>query len=355
MKRSGIALFALLTLLLAGTSVAGPPLDGNYESTDLGGPVHVGRYTEAWDPGGGALLAGTTLNAESWDGANLGTQWRYWCGSLINDGVLLTDNVDANGNGNRTYIKTFVGGFIWLSGAGPWANGDPDYPGTIDIYVEFETITYDAWIPVAAIHMFQLTDHPNGSEVPPTYGLRIDELIGSGAFTFSFEYIDGSGSSNMMLHYDDVLGEIHIFGRAYGGKDIGGGWDATLQGWIDVDFTYRDFITEADDCPGNPGNDLYVTAESPNNTGAITLDGWGGDAVFNFDGKTNGSGCSFIFDNDTDSKGNSTIANDLMLYSGSGWLKPPTDGSRDWLFVGHMLTVPVEETTWGAVKALYRE
>lgn len=196
MKHCGIGLIVVLTLLVAGTSVAGPPLDGNYDSTDLGGPVYTGRYTEAWDPGGGALLAGTTLNAESWDGTNLGTQWRYWCGTLLVDGVLLTDNVDANGNGNRTYQKTFVGGFFWLSGTGPWANGDPDYPGTIDTYVEFETITYNEWVPVAAVTNVQATAHfdnytdecltfyiGNGSEVastdegdtiPPDYPALLD-------------------------------------------------------------------------------------------------------------------------------------------------------------------------------------
>ena len=159
MKRSGIAVISLLALLVAGTSLAGPPLDGNYQSTDLGGPVYTGRYTEAWDPGDAAILSGTTLNAESWDGTNLGTQWRYWCGSLIADGVLIVDNVDANGNGNRTYQKIFVGGYIWLSGSGPWANGDPDYPGFIDTYVEFETITYDQWVPVAAVTNVQSSAH----------------------------------------------------------------------------------------------------------------------------------------------------------------------------------------------------
>jgi hypothetical protein len=203
--------------------------------------------------------------------------------------------------------------------------------------------------------MFQLTDHPNGTKTPPPYGLRIDDLTSTGVFTFSFEFIDGSGSSNVMLSYDDVTGEIHISGRAYGGKWLGGVWDATEQGWIDIDFRYRDDVMESHDCAGTPGDDLYVTGESPNNNGTITLDGWGGDAAFNFEGKSDYTGCSFIFDNDTDPKGNSTIANDPTLYSGSGWLKPPSGEARDWLFVGHMLTVPVAETTWGAVKALYTE
>jgi len=207
----------------------------------------------------------------------------------------------------------------------------------------------------AMIHSYLLTDHPNGAVQPPTYGLRIDDLLGAGVFTFSFEYIDMTGSSAMMLEYNDVTGEIHIYGRAYGGKDTGTGWDPAVQGWILIDFTYRDNVNESDDCSGTPGNDLYVSGESANNNGSISLDGWGGDAVFSYEGKADGSGCSFIFDNDTDSKGNSGIAGDLTLFSGSGWLKPPTTGSRDWLFVGHVMTVPVEETTWGAVKAMYDE
>jgi hypothetical protein len=143
----------MLLLLLTGSSYAAAPLNGDYQSTDLGGPLLLGRYTEGWDGGGsgGALLSGTTLNAESWDGAELGTQWKYWCSTSETDAVLLTDNVNASGNGNRTYMKTFVGGYIWLSGSGPWANGDPDYPGYIDSYTEFETITYTNWVPVAAV------------------------------------------------------------------------------------------------------------------------------------------------------------------------------------------------------------
>lgn len=150
MKRSGIV-SALFILLLASASVAGPPLNGNYQSVDLGGPVYVGRYTEGWDTGGGATQTGTTLNAESWDESVLGTQWRYWCSTESGDAVLLINNVNASGNGNRTYMKSFAGGYIWLSGAGPWANGDPNYYGTIDTYTEFETITYSNWVPIAAI------------------------------------------------------------------------------------------------------------------------------------------------------------------------------------------------------------
>jgi hypothetical protein len=149
MKR--LATVLTLLVLFTGSSFADAPLNGDYQSTDLGGPLYLGRYTEGWAPGGGALAPGTTLNAMSWDGMSLGTQWHYWCSTEESAPVLLVDNVNASGNGNRTYMKTFVGGYIWLSGTGPWANGDAEYAGYIDTYTEFETVTYTAWEPVAAV------------------------------------------------------------------------------------------------------------------------------------------------------------------------------------------------------------
>lgn len=151
MRLSAIFLGMLLSLLLAGGVFAGAPLPGAYDSVDLGGPVQIGRYTEGFDATGGALQAGTTLNASSWDGMALATQWHYWCAAEVSDGVVLISTVDSNGNGNRTYMKTFIGGYIWLSGTGPWANGDLDYPGTIISYVEFETVTYQSWVPIHAV------------------------------------------------------------------------------------------------------------------------------------------------------------------------------------------------------------
>ncbi len=156
MKRSGIAILAVaIAVLVSGTSLAGPPLDGVYDSTDLGGPVELGRYSESYLAPNGSLDPGTTLNAQSFDGTNLGLQWHYWCSTQVTAPVLLVDNVNANGDGNRTYMKTFVGGYIWLNGTGPWANGDPDYPGIITTYTEFETIQYVNWVRVAAVTNIQ--------------------------------------------------------------------------------------------------------------------------------------------------------------------------------------------------------
>lgn len=172
--RSGIAIFAVLTLLLAGTSLAGPPLVGSYNSVDNGGPVYVGHYTEGWDASGSAIKAGTTLNAESWDGAVLGTQWRYWCSTESADAFLWVDNIDAQGNGQRVYLKTFSGGYIWLSGTGPWANGDPQYTGVITHYNETETVQYVNWVPIGAVTSV------NAKATFDNYALCMTFYIGNG-------------------------------------------------------------------------------------------------------------------------------------------------------------------------------
>ena len=156
--RLATALLAALLITLSGSlALAGAPLNGDYDSTDLGGPIDVGRYSEGWMAGGSSTTAGTTFNAASWDGANLGSMWAYTCGTLTGDAVLLTDNVDVNGNGNKTWMKTFTGGTIWLSGTGPWANGDPEYSGPINSYVEFETVQYSNFQRVAAVTSVQAT------------------------------------------------------------------------------------------------------------------------------------------------------------------------------------------------------
>jgi hypothetical protein len=176
MRRRAIVLTAVLLPL---SVLAGPPVDGVYQSTDLGGSVLVGRYSEGWGPGGGALLPGATLNAASWDGAALGTQWRYWCASETGN-LLLLDTVDSNGNGSRTYQKNFAGGYIWLDGAGPWAGGDPSYDGVIDSYYEIETITYQNWQPVAAVTNVQATGHfPAYGQSCLTFSVGNGSLVGS--------------------------------------------------------------------------------------------------------------------------------------------------------------------------------
>ena len=162
MKRTATALVILAAMTLAAVSLAAPPLPGSYKSVDLpGGVIPAGRYTEGWDAGGSALSVGTTQNCGSWDGAALGTVWRYTCGTAVVPPTLLFSTVNAQGNGNSTYMMPYAGGIFWLSGSGPWANGDPDYPGVFDSYVEYETIQYANWVPYAAVTNVQSAAHFN--------------------------------------------------------------------------------------------------------------------------------------------------------------------------------------------------
>jgi hypothetical protein len=163
MKPSAIVLVCLFLISLsAGAVLAGPPLDGTYKSTDIGGPVDIGHYSEGYLDPNGATEVGTTLNAESWDGANLGLMWTYTCATIQFPPTLLSDTVDpVTGTGSRTYMKTFIGGWIWLNGTGPWGNGDPSYAGPIDSYVEFETHQYVNWVRVHAVTNVQAQAHFN--------------------------------------------------------------------------------------------------------------------------------------------------------------------------------------------------
>lgn len=164
MKHCVIALVVLLTVSLSlGVAFAGPPLDGTYTSTDIGGVISIGHYSESFTTPNGATQLGTTLNAQSWDGMSLGMEWTYTCASILTPPVILLDTVNpTTGTGSRTYMKTFIGGTIWLSGTGPWANGDPGYAGPIDSYAEFETVQYVAFERVHAVTNVQAQAHFNG-------------------------------------------------------------------------------------------------------------------------------------------------------------------------------------------------
>ena len=168
MKLRAIGVCFLLVVSCASVALAGAPLPGNYQSNDYpGGTISPGLYTEGWAPGGGALLAGTTQNCGSWDGATLGGQWRYTCGTQLTNGGVVFDGV-VGGNGNRITACTYTGGIFWLSGTGPWANGDASYPGHFDTYVEYESVQYVGGIPIAATTTVASSAHFGGTRVGTT-------------------------------------------------------------------------------------------------------------------------------------------------------------------------------------------
>ena len=169
---------------------------------------------------------------------------------------------------------------------------------------------------------YQLHDHPDAAQDPPPDALRLNELVdvtsGNDVFTMSF---DATGS-DMKLDYDGS--SIHIYGIAYGGRDVGGTYAADAYlGFYDIDFWYTVGVG-----PAGADDDIDVVAPSDSNSGTVItpygptitlLDKSNGDYTFRLGDE----------DNDLGHRGFPGI-------SGWGWVE--IDGAlnpsatRDWLF-----------------------
>ena len=115
------------------------PVDGTYKTSN--GDFLEGRSATSWvTPVNDPPQVGNVLHGQSWDGAVLGTEWEVSCPVVAN--VTLLFDAVIGGNGHRAYLIAYVGGTIWLDGAGPWGGGDPSYNGVIDTYMETRTEQY---------------------------------------------------------------------------------------------------------------------------------------------------------------------------------------------------------------------
>ena len=171
----------------------------------------------------------------------------------------------------------------------------------------------------------RLRDHPDGNAAPPTYGLRLDELIpvtpSHDVFTFSFDH----PLALMQMVLTEVgAGEvsIHIWGTAFGGRIVNNEYDPLLSGVAKIDFTY----TLAHEAAGD--DDLIVTTPNFRNFGSIIFNG---STIDLFD-RANSEGFTFRLgneDNDLGHRGFDGI-------SGGGWvdhgLTGPLALNSDWLF-----------------------
>lgn len=158
-------LVVLLSLVVAVPALAGPPVNGNYTSTDIGGSMLPGRYSESW-LGGGKLSVGNTLNEQSWDGATLGAQWHWYCPYVASPPVLLLNTVNGAGNGMKIWRVTYAGGVMWLNGTGePWDGGDANYTATVNTWTAIVTETYANFVEVGTVRNHNSTatfnDYPN--------------------------------------------------------------------------------------------------------------------------------------------------------------------------------------------------
>lgn len=129
-------------------AVVTQPVDGAYQSIDIGGPVYTGLFSESWagaSPWHGDV--GNTFIAASVDGPAVATQWEVWCAAISAPPVEVSDTRDINGNGVVTWNAAYDGGFFWLYGEGPWgAPGASDFYGTVSTMVVQTAFTYESGV-----------------------------------------------------------------------------------------------------------------------------------------------------------------------------------------------------------------
>lgn len=115
-----LTLATLASLIVLPLAAQADPVTGTYTSTDLGGQILTGRAS-TWRSGVNSGLP-HVLHAQSWDGANLGTQWELSC-AIENSAFGIVDN-RVGGNGTVVYTSTFNGGTLtFFAGGWPWGDG----------------------------------------------------------------------------------------------------------------------------------------------------------------------------------------------------------------------------------------
>ncbi|OKH25580.1 hypothetical protein NIES593_04385 [Hydrococcus rivularis NIES-593] len=209
---------------------------------------------------------------------------------------------------------------------------------------------------------YKLKNHPVGAFQPPAYGLRLDGLLTRNTFvaggatysneiyTFDFE----NSQSEMFLTYDEGAKTIRIFGKAFGGEDIGGtnpsdpnnGYKSGTAAVWNIDFTYKNVTQVLGD------DDLEVTGlskESSYTVGSGTISSSLG--TFNLSSQADESGLFFRLGNENDDLGHRGFSG----ISGWGWINHVKDdphqtqpnytdhhiAASDWIFtVGPKVSVP---------------
>ena len=185
----------------------------------------------------------------------------------------------------------------------------------------------------AATTTYKLSDHPDGSTAPPTYGLRLDGLFtgGSQDTTFSFDTTAGvfltvteSGGS-LEINISGVVQLVEGFGALAG------------DGLFQVDYTYRENVNAV-------SNGWMVSPDDPDNYGTISsIDAAGDFSGMSFDlaeDTMDGNSFKFLADGHR-------LSGDNSSWVGRGWLfAKDANGDRigskpqDWLFTADLVAVP---------------
>ena len=320
------------TLSVSGLAYGGLDIGDAWDATEQGFLEVEFVYTGAICNGSGDLVV-----PES-GGTGTGTVTWLNTGEVIpllaeanGDGVLteFSNNSNKRFEGWLRYQEQLGGVQDWRSDASPSADclPDCDADGTLDVVEpdcdsdgvpddceidsNFDGTPDDCEVcpaPVEAcdVGCWDLED-TSGSLSPPTYGLRLDNLFGTGSgdYTFSWEHAGASGQ----LCYDGN-GMLSVSGLAYGGLDIGGSWDASEQGFLEVEFVYT-----GASCDGE--GDLVVLENGGTGTGSVTWLNTG--EVIPLMAEANQEGVLVEFKNN-----NGKRLKGWMRYQGQ------SDGTQDW-------------------------
>ena len=151
-NRTGAAALAIAAALLIAGPAQAAPIVGVFESHELGGYIFDGRWSESFPDAGQWGEPNSTINAASWDGIELGSQW-VMSGQYIeeaDDHQLLTDE-KVGALRIRKYLTEYTGGELHLKkivSADPdermwWnqADGGDEYVINIDYYSQSTQIT----------------------------------------------------------------------------------------------------------------------------------------------------------------------------------------------------------------------
>ena len=124
---------------------AASPIVGHYESGTLGGAVLDGRVTEGM---AAAPLpsVGDELNAASWDGATLATQWEITGVKVSAVSAPLWNITLPTGDRTVGYRIDYAGGVMNLKTGGPWDADAVDYLVDVDHY----SVTLQLWFDSSA-------------------------------------------------------------------------------------------------------------------------------------------------------------------------------------------------------------
>lgn len=174
---------------------------------------------------------------------------------------------------------------------------------------------------------YLLHNHPDGDVVPPSYGMRLDGLYSGSPAEFTLDFDDPM--SNM--HMDVTATSIHIYGVAYGGRDIGGSYAAeATTGVYTVDFLYNVGVGMV---PGD--DDMYVVAPMGSNFGSLLTPT--GDLLGLADKP---DAYNFRLGDEDDDLGHRGFAG----ISGWGWFTidsgRPNTGAVDFLFTAELVPAP---------------